>query len=282
MRIFVIEKKVARHYERESPDHENSSSDNHQNDLEAENGETQPLLGNVDNESDFKLSEDQPKLFQVIPILPCLTNSSLVLAIGLALVQAILIGSLDGTIATQSKELFDFDSLKAGLLFLPLGFCDLIFGPIAGWAVDRYGTKIVATITFVLSIPVFVLLRLPHPGGTPQVALYGTLLGLTGISLSGTGAPSIVEAGAIVDKYHKANPKFFGEDGPYAMLYGLNSMMFNLGLTIGPEIAGHLREEIGYGNMNIVMAAICAVTAVLCFVYLGGKPKMLRKKSAPQ
>lgn len=57
-------------------------------------------------------------------------------------------------------------------------------------------------------------------------------------------------------------------------------MVFSLGLTLGPEIAGEVKEAIGYGNMNIVLAAICAVTAVLSFVYMGGKPKMLQKRSS--
>lgn len=66
--------------------------------------------------------------------------------------------------------------------------------------------------------------------------------------------------------------------GPYAQLYGLNSMVFSAGLTLGPELAGELKQAIGYGNMNLVLAVICAVTAVLCFVYIGGKPRLFRRK----
>ena len=88
----------------------------------------------------------------------------------------------------------------------------------------------------------------------------------------------MVEAGAVVEKYHKANPGFFGGEGPYAQLYGLQSMVFSAGLAIGPELAGQLREAIGYGNMNAVLAGLCGVTAVLCFVFLGGRPGILRGK----
>jgi hypothetical protein len=84
-----------------------------------------------------------------------------------------------------------------------------------------------------------------------------------------------VEAGAVVEKYYKANPEFFGEEGPYAQLYGLQSMVFSAGLALGPEIAGQLRLAINYGNMNAVLAGICSITAVLCFVYMGGKPRLL-------
>jgi hypothetical protein len=60
-------------------------------------------------------------------------------------------------------------------------------------------------------------------------------------------------------------------------LYGLQSMVFSAGLSLGPEIAGQLRLAIGYGNMNAVLAGICTFTALLCFVYLGGTPRFLSK-----
>ena len=87
-----------------------------------------------------------------------------------------------------------------------------------------------------------------------------------------------MEAGAVVQKYYEVNPEFFGEEGPYAQLYGLNSMVFSAGLTLGPELAGELKEAIGYGNMNAVLAAVCLATSMLCFVYIGGKPKCLSRR----
>jgi predicted MFS family arabinose efflux permease len=70
---------------------------------------------------------------------------------------------------------------------------------------------------------------------------------------------------------------FFGNDGPYAQLYAINSMVFSAGLTLGPLIAGVLKDSIGYGNMNAVVAGLCGVVSVLSWVFLGGKPKMLRR-----
>lgn len=104
------------------------------------------------------------------------------------------------------------------------------------------------------------------------MTLYVTLLTLSSIGLAGSGTSSIVEAGAVIDRYHRANPGFFGENGPYAMVYGMNGMVFNAGLTIGPEIAAALKESIGYGNMNLVLAGLSGLTACLCFFYLGGRP----------
>lgn len=285
MRMLVIEKKVARRYNSEV--HERVSdldvtTSRHQDGIEAGEppdghpDEEQPLLGKKE-EQDFKLSKDQPAIARKITILPLLTDPRLLTAFLVAFVQALLLGSFDATIPTTAQELFGLSSLKAGLLFLPLGAFDLVVGPLAGWFVDRYGTKPGAVLGYTFLVPVLVLLRAPHEGGKDQILLYGGLLALCGIGLAVIGAPSIVEAGSVVQKYYEANPDFFGGQGPYAQLYGLNSMVFSLGLTVGPALAGELKQSMGYGNMNIVLAAVSFATAGLSFIWLGGKPKFLTK-----
>lgn len=286
MRVLVIEKKVAKRYGVEtslegddssaSPEQQNEDRSNE----ERQSEEEQPLLGSkiaTDGDDAFKLNPNQPKIARMIPILPCLANPSLLASLLVALVQALLLGSFDATVPLVAREYFGFDSLKAGVLFLPLGAFDLLLGPVFGWAVDRYGTKVVAVGSYAYLIPAFVLLRLPHAGDLHQILLYGGCLAICGVGLAGIGAPSLVEAGAVVERYYEANPEFFGEEGPYAQLYGLQSMVFSAGLSLGPEVAGQLRLLIGYGNMNAVLAGICTVTALLCYVYLGGTPKFLRK-----
>ncbi|KAK3678019.1 hypothetical protein LTR78_002114 [Recurvomyces mirabilis] len=286
MRLLVIEKRVAKRYETNDPDagdRETSADDQQDATHDEENGdednEEQPLLGGKEeDEASFKLSNNQPKLAQYIPILPCLANPRLLTAFLVAFVQAMLLGNFDATIPTVAEEYFHVDSLKAGLLFMPLGVADFILGPVFGWCVDRFGTKPVGVFAYTYLVPALIVLRIPHPGGQQQMLLYGGLLALCGVGLAGIGAPSIVEAGAIVQKYYEVNPDFFGDNGPYAQLYGLNSMVFSAGLTLGPELAGELKQFIGYGNMNLVLAGICAVTAILCFVYIGGKPRILSRK----
>lgn len=46
------------------------------------------------------------------------------------------------------------------------------------------------------------------------------------------------------------------------------SQVFSLGLTAGPLIAASLKDAIGYGNMNAVVAGLCAVVAVLSYFCL--------------
>jgi len=208
-----------------------------------------------------------------VPILYCLSSPSLILAQLTALVQALIIASFDATVTTHAQDLYGFSSFQASLLFVPLSVMNLICGPIGGWCVDRFGTKPVAVFGFGYLVPILILLRIPTSSPYPkEVIVYGVLMGVAGVGMAVIGSPSIVEAGAVVDKYYKRNPDFFGEQGPYAQLYAINSMVFCLGLSIGPILGGELKDAIGYGNMNAVLAAISGITAIACFIWLGGKP----------
>ncbi|KAF2239964.1 MFS general substrate transporter [Viridothelium virens] len=296
MRLLVIEKKVAARYEKNDPnqgDLQQTTSHSTPDDTDPEwhpqhddengeapppYGEDSPLLGKKKESEEYKLPEDMPWIARKVPLLATFRSPSLLCAFLVAFIQATTLSTFDATVPTHAQSLFGFSSLESGLLFIPLGVFDLVLGPLAGWAVDRYGVKPAAVFGYAFLVPIFGLLRLPHEGDMKQVILYGGLLALCGIGLAVIGAPSIVESGAVVQKYYETNPEFFGAEGPYAQLYGINSMVFSAGLTLGPLMAGGLTDTIGYGDMNAVVAGICALTAILSWLYLGGKPQMLRER----
>ena len=284
MRLLVIEKKVAARYnsseqEGASNPRQHGSRENEEQQGEADEEDT--LLPKKEEEA-YRIPDGQNRAVRALPILYCLSDPRLLVALLLAFVQASLLATFDATIPTEAEALFNFDSLKSGLLFIALDIPYLILGPVAGWAVDKYGTKPAAVIGFGYLVPVLALLRLPSDhivsNQKDNIILYCAMLALCGVGMAVIGSPSIVEASDVVQKYDKANPDLFGENGPYAQLYGFNSLVFSAGLTIGPILSGTLRDTIGYGNMNAVFAGLALITATLSFVYVGGKPKMLSKK----
>lgn len=226
MRILIIEKKVAARYNadkageepngRTSQEQEDSVEDGH------EETEEDPLIRKKEEEP-YKVPPHQSKAVQSFPILYCLKDPRLLTALLLAFVQATLLATFDATIPTEAQELFGFDSLQAGLIFVALILPYLILGPIAGWTVDRYGPKPAAVVGFGYLAPVLILLRLVQPGGKTQIIVYCALLAFCGLGMGIIGSPSIVEASYVVQMYDKANPDFFGANGPYAQLYGINS-----------------------------------------------------------
>ena len=279
MRVLIIEKKTAVRYGYheggEEPNGHTIEEEEEDAQDEDEPNEEEPLI-QKEEEGSYKVPPGQPKWIRSFPLIYCLGDPRLLIALLLAFGQATLLATFDATVPTLAQELFGFDSLKAGLLFIALVLPYLVLGPAAGWAVDRYGTKPAAVIGFGYLVPVLILLRLVRAGGRSQVIIYCAILALCGVGMGVIGSPSIVEASYIVQLYDKANPNYFGHQGPYAQLYGINSMVFSLGLTVGPVVSGSLKDAIGYGNMNLVIAALCLVIAILSFIYIGGKPRILR------
>ncbi|KAH7068993.1 major facilitator superfamily domain-containing protein [Paraphoma chrysanthemicola] len=275
LRLLMIEKKAAARYEKLDA----SQSDNEDT---TEGTEQTPLLPQTSTAHDrYRLSKPQKRVTRALPILLIFRDPSLLTAIWISFMQASLLGAFDATVPLVSSQQFGFNSLKAGLLFIPLGGADFLFGPVFGWCVDRYGTRLFSVLGFLALIPSLILLRLATDdaitdklNNARHVALYAGLLAANGIGLAVINSPAIVEAGNIVEKYYQANKDVF-EQAPYAQLYGISSMVFSGGLTIGPLLAGYLREKIGYGNMNAVLAGICAATAIPAAVFMGRKEEDL-------
>ncbi|KAH7063359.1 major facilitator superfamily domain-containing protein [Macrophomina phaseolina] len=288
MRLLVIERKVALQHEQQSVSklqygHDRPSPETApfpSNDT----NENTPLLGQRRPAGDprYRLSSKHTSkksfLARHVPILVLLPHPRMLTSLLVGFIQALLFGTFDSTLPVAAKETYGFNSLRAGLLFLALGTFDLFIGPLAGWAADRFSPRAVAVVGYAWLAPVLTLFRLlavpSNDAGVDtsrEIALFCLLLSLCGIGIAIVNAPSLVEAGLIVDAYHRANPELFGERGPYAQLYGLNGMIWNLGLAVGPLVAGALKTWLGFGNMLAVMAALCAGTAVLAFVFMGRK-----------
>ena len=279
MRLLVIEKKTARKYGTEYRE-EADDADGHANGEDEEGNEeaneSEPLLSDS-KEKKWNIPPSQPAWLRKFPILYCLSSSRLLVAQLVAFMQATLLSTFDATLPTEAHSLFGFDALKAGLLFAPLVVPYLLLGPVFGKLVDKYGPKPAAVFGFLWLVPALILLRIPQEGGTKEIAIFCVIISLSGIGLAAIGAPSIVEASYVCEGYFKHNPDFFGGEGPYAQLYAINSMVFSAGLTLGPLLGGGLRSRIGFGNMNAVVAGLCAVTAGLSYVFLGGRPGVMRK-----
>lgn len=277
LRMLMVEKRVRDKYLPDSNIETGEGNDA----AGADDTEQTPLLpgsnaSGVDER--YRLTPPRNCVTRTLPILLLLRDPGLLTAILIAFMQAALLGSFDATVPLVAESSFGFDSLKAGLLFLPLGGADFFLGPAFGWAVDRYGTRLFSVAGFAFLVPTLVLLRLPEEGSIVEkldnghlIALCASILALNGAGLAIIGSPSIVEAGRLVENYSKANREMFSEGAPWAQLYGINSMVFSGGLTVGPLVAGALREKIGYGNMNAVLAGVCAVTAVLAALFIGRK-----------
>ncbi|KAI0996486.1 hypothetical protein K3495_g11694 [Podosphaera aphanis] len=285
MRLFIIEKKIAKNYN--NVEDLSSSAPN-------QSSETSPLLSTSDQSETSKIPEidlaewknppNLPTWAKKLPMLYIIYHSPrLVTAQVLGFTQALMLAIFDATIPIQSLDLFSFTPLHAGLIFIPLLFPELVFGPIAGLCVDRFGTKWPSVFgLFFLVLPLSLLgcihsVAPGEEGYITEILKFSMVLAGCGVGLALIGSQSIVDASIVVGFYEQANPDWFPEGGPYAQLYAVNGMVFSLGLAVGPLFASFIKETYSYAIMNFCVAGLCIAVGVLCATFMGGTPECLKK-----
>ncbi|EJP64422.1 membrane transporter [Beauveria bassiana ARSEF 2860] len=226
--------------------------------------ETSPLLERSEElgNSIFRIPENSGWLSQHLPVLFCIRNTRLSMAMTISLVQGVSFGVIDATVPIELSKMFSFSSKEVGLVFVCMMIPFVGLGQPAGWAADRYGAKALAMTGYLLLVPAFGLLSLPSLKmieDAARVPFFCAILAFNGLALALISPVSSVEAGTVIESYHKANPGFFGEHGPYAQLHGLNSVFFFSGLAIGPLAGGWLNQAYGFHTMALVIAAVAAI-----------------------
>ncbi|KAM5345495.1 hypothetical protein ACJ41O_011357 [Fusarium nematophilum] len=180
------------------------------------------------------------------------------------LVQAVIQTSLESTLPLLTHDIFGWDSIGAGLIFLPL-IVPSFLGPLIGMIGDRYGPKWLATFGFLFATPFVVCLRFVSEDKIEhKIMLCGLLVGV-GITMACIFGPLMAEITWSVE----------GEDGnsgvgQIAQAYGLYNMAFSGGTLVGPILGGMIRDSAGWGTVGWSLGIVVFVSAVPTLLYTGG------------
>lgn len=215
------------------------------------------------------------------PVITLLASRRLDAALFGCLVQAALLTSFDSILPLYVQDIFHWDSIGAGLIFLPLTLPSFA-GPVIGYLADKHGTRWLGTAGFILAIPPLVLLRLVDHDNIRQKVLLCGLLFIIGITLNLILVPLMAEITYAVEaKAAKRPPGYFGKGGAYAQAYGLFNMSFAGGSMAGPLLAGLIRAHSGWGTTTLVLGCVSAVSAIPTLIWGGGsifKERRLKKQ----
>ena len=264
-RLLMIEKKVAAEY---GSCHVYSTAPFPSPEGTNEEETADPLIKAQRNPAHVIQSEHS-QIITSYPILYCFRDARMLTASWITLTQATLLGSLDAMIPVIGEAYYQFNSLQTGLLFVPIVLPMLLLGPVAGWIVDRHGSRAIVVSGFGFLVPIFIFLRWVQTKGSVHSPVYCTVLTLCGVCLAATNPSALVESTLVVEKYHRANPGMFGPNGPYAQISSITGLLYNAGTALGPLLASILKDAAGYGDMNLFIATLSFVTAVLALLYMG-------------
>ncbi|KAJ4264798.1 hypothetical protein NW762_005041 [Fusarium torreyae] len=179
-------------------------------------------------------------------------------------VQALINTALESTLPLLTHEIFGWDSIGAGLIFLPV-ILPSFLGPVVGMIGDRYGPKWLASFGFLFATPFVVCLRFVDENTIQdKVLLCGLLVGV-GITMACIFGPLMAEITWSVQ----------GEDGTegagqIAQAYGLYNMAYSGGSLVGPIMGGMIKDSAGWETVGWSLGIIVFVSTIPTVLYTGG------------
>lgn len=215
-------------------------------------------------------SARRPFSARLPPVITLLASRRLLAALWASLVQATLLTAFDSTLPIRVRNIFGWDSLGAGLIFLPVMIPTFI-SPLLGWISDRYGNKWLCAVGFLTATPFLVLLRLVDHNNFTQKAILCVLLFFFGLTITLAFAPLMAEITYVVEaKERKAPPGTYGKYGAYAQAYGLFNVFFAGGCLVGPIWGGMIKDASDWGTMCWTLGLLSGLTALPCLIWTGG------------
>ncbi|KAK0656874.1 major facilitator superfamily domain-containing protein [Cercophora newfieldiana] len=212
-----------------------------------------------------------PRFRNPLPILSCLSDTQLVVALFLGFIQYVILGSYDSTLSMEASSQFGLSPDAVGAIFLGLAIPVLVFAPIAGWAVDRYGPRRIATIGYGCFVPALAGMVVPAllsaGRSSSRLPVFFGFLVLQGVCVALVSTPGVVKAKQAVERAVQANPARFGPRGAMGQMFGLNTLVSSSGLLIGNYWSATLRAAYGYWFLSLSLAALCVVGAVMAWTF---------------
>lgn len=241
--------------------------------------ETSPLIAHNGSAHDelYVLDVSRNFFLDAFPIARCFKHSGLLASLFATFIQAFIFSTFDATIPLIAIRFHHLDSFSTGLLFLALGVPEILIGPVAGWLVYRRGTKFVAVIAWSIlglgttSIAFQLSFSPDESHGNQATAIFATLLAVCGVGIAATGAPTLTEASKVVERYYETNKSLFGNAEPYALLFGINGLIFNAGFSTGPLLAAYMKPVMGFSGVYFLLGGVSTVAAACSILYLEKK-----------
>lgn len=228
----------------------------------------------TDNPEDYSTVTKQLNWHRIASLF---RNARFLAALWGTVIEASILTAFDSTLPLFVKATFGWNSIGAGLAFLPL-ILPTFLGPLVGMLCDRIGPRWPTTFGFIFAVPFLVCVRFVTENTmSDKVLLCGLLVGV-GISITCCFGPLTAEITWTVEEGVQDQ-----DTKPIAFAYAMYNVAFSAGALIGPLLGGFVNEHRGWPAVGWSLAIVAGVTAVTSAIWVGGPPVwQLRQKTQTQ
>ncbi|KAG9764462.1 MFS general substrate transporter, partial [Aureobasidium melanogenum] len=209
------------------------------------------------------------------PILALLLSPRLAADLLGCLIQAILFTSLEAVLPLQLQESFHWDSLEAGLAYLPLTLPALI-SPLVGWLTDRYQARLPCVVGFGLAALSFASLRFVTDDTLDNKIVFCCLVTVIGSALTLVLIPLMADITRTVEQMESSYQLGSCSGGAYGQAYALFNMAYAAGSAIGPLLAGFLRVRTDWAATTLTLACLSGASVVPIALWAGAWGQTMR------
>ncbi|KAK4956280.1 hypothetical protein LTR10_005802 [Elasticomyces elasticus] len=207
----------------------------------------------------------RPPRWQLPPVVTLLFSWRCLSALWGGFVYATVLSGLQTVLPLRLFDIFGWDSIGGGLIFLPLVAPGLL-GPLVGAIVDRFGHRWIAAAAFAVLSPALILLRFIQHNTLAQKATLCVLLGIAGLCGTCLLEPLIAEITYLGGGQGVGGTKVRS----YAQAYALFNIAWELGDTAGPLLAGLMLKSVGWETMTMTLGILAGVSAITTALWYGG------------
>lgn len=200
-------------------------------------------------------------------ILGLLKKPRLLSAMWGSFIQSAMQTSFDATLPLVVRDIFGWNSIGGGLIFLPV-IIPTFLGPWIGHLSDKYGPRWFTAGGFLFCVPFYVCFRFVTENTINDKVLLCGLLVAIGLGMALVFAPLMAEISWAAEEGQEEG----GEGGavPYAQAYALYNISFSAGAVLGPLLAGMVRDSAGFGTVGWATSILCGFTALVMANWTGG------------
>ncbi|KAK5734986.1 hypothetical protein LTR17_008475 [Elasticomyces elasticus] len=227
-----------------------------------------PEMNNLQCTSSCTIGEAharRPPRWRLPPVVTLLFSWRCLSALWGGFVYATVLSGLQTVLPLRLFDIFGWDSIGGGLIFLPLVAPGLL-GPLVGAIVDRFGHRWIAAGAFAGLCPALILLRFIQHNTLAQKATLCVLLGIAGSCGTCLLEPLIAEITYLGGGQGVGGTKVRS----YAQAYALFNVAWELGDTAGPLLAGLMLESVGWEMMTMTLGILAGVSAITTVLWCGG------------